>query len=664
MSDFAARLTPVACQMLGSPAVGNTKRWKCLFLISALSAAAVGVGGCNGEDGSGGDGTGDNADISADCLADFADLSQDLDDMGKAKRMTKTRFSSLHDPVAKMLGTSCPRSLADVTKAITGPGSGCEGDPRNIMLTRTISEDALATGKKTTNFRHILTRGCPGGGNAVDGTDEAALFIAPLEIEKDFSTPGADGKRPADDVIRDRVLNHSPIELIGFQKEADDASSGVFNYYALQNTLKASKAHWNFYGSSKDFITLGAGTPIGGATEVEASQIRRCAQCHPQGGLVMKELKAPWLHWDTTGNGLPQDMVDSHLRLAPEVFGSAEKTQNRQNPQRAPTLQNLVQMKNTAWNTSRVQFLKQQVERAQADPGNQDNKKFVDFRDGMPKSALYALLEPLFCTTEINVFSEDVNGVIGIPDTFLVDEVLAEKAGNVGTLVTMDEAKYDRMIAADKGSVITLRPPIQDTFFKFAFPENAHIMRDYARQLIADGILDDDLVRDILFVDFTRPVFSDQRCDLLKPLRGMELPKDAQLTPATIRELLKLDKGTLADQEAAIANYVQKCQDRADNDRSFGGDLMKVFAAKRARARVELRSRFGVGILPFPNSLGFSDLETCHVVTTVEKTSDCSLATLAGLKDPIVAFDFSPGLQDESLRRASFDEKDCSFTTK
>jgi hypothetical protein len=67
--------------------------------------------------------------------------------------------------------------------------------------------------------------------------------------------------------------------------------------------------------------------------------------------------------------------------------------------------------------------------------------------------------------------------------------------------------------------------PVVDTLFDFIFPERGHTDMDYVEQLVSEKILDDEFVRDVLMVDFTRPIFSDSRCGLLRFAPDLESDK-------------------------------------------------------------------------------------------------------------------------------------------
>jgi hypothetical protein len=72
-----------------------------------------------------------------------------------------------------------------------------------------------------------------------------------------------------------------------------------------------------------------------------------------------------------------------------------------------------------------------------------------------------------------------------------------------------------------------------DTVFDYVFIERSHIDNDYVEKLVEAGIIDADFVKDVLMVDFTRPVFSSDRCGLLSFAPTLT---SANMTAAKIRD--------------------------------------------------------------------------------------------------------------------------------
>jgi hypothetical protein len=77
-----------------------------------------------------------------------------------------------------------------------------------------------------------------------------------------------------------------------FETIGKDKVTGAFNYYAREDST------WKFFGNSLDLIGDGYDCNANGACTPKAAAKTRCAGCHVGGGLIMKELNSPWVHWE------------------------------------------------------------------------------------------------------------------------------------------------------------------------------------------------------------------------------------------------------------------------------------------------------------------------------------------------------------------------------
>jgi len=385
-----------------------------------------------------------------------------VDDSGRGNKKVAGR---LNDPVAKLVfraGDNCPTSFQDVmAKLRETDKEGCPNESDGIQ-TRVVSETAQASGTPT-SYRAVVTRTC--GGRATDG------IIFSL-----FGLRAGQTTLPAS------------VEIMGF-----DDTAGVFNYY---ETDGQGKVH--FFGSSKDMLD-GPGQ----------AGVRRCAVCHTGGGLVMKELDTPWLHWEGHEN----------TAGAAELV-TANKDLGRKNT--GAEFEGVVKQGNTKWNKARLDFVK-----------------------SGPK-AVENLLKPLFCSVEFNLdngadFASPVAGgpggsqISGLPFDSLLDPNLK----GFGSL-PITFADYDAQIKANGQNVEGVTGAI-DTIFDYVYLERSHTDTNFVQQLKTAGIIDDDLMKDVLMVDFTRPVFSSDRCSLLSFVPDLA---GADLTAGKIRD------GLIANLEA------------------------------------------------------------------------------------------------------------------
>jgi hypothetical protein len=564
------------------------------------------------------------------CGLEFTDLSQDT-----APELQQAKLDQLTDPVARMLRRTCqdknlPKNLGDIIDRMTTNNKidTCTGDPKNIMRTMMISETSQPV-NRAGPFRLVLSRGgCPSA-NSNNQTDQASFFMSVFTV-------GLNDNKQA-------ISDSDTIELIGFQPDDKDGVTGVFNYYALQDTKGTGEPQWNFYGSSIDFIDArkpgsnsGAGDPSkvpGGLGSVEAHQPRRCAQCHPEGGLVQKELRAPWLHWETTAGGgaLPGNMMQKVIANAGGLLGTGDT---------GIALEGLVEGKNPGYNQARLNhFL-----------GKDKNPDIL--KNQKNPATLEKVLEPLFCTVEMNI-DETSQQFFGTPGNFLLDDNLTNHISNAdntfsffqfpacgtqfnapcpgnfcaggkapqnnscpqGAADPFDDKAFSAALARNASSVPQL-PGVKDTFFRFAFPATSTITTDYITLLETAKVTDADFTRDVLFVDFPRPLFSDTRCDLLrnsnaKNVMATSVVGDISKVRAAFPGTALATKGDPKVQSQTVTAFVNKCSQRLLTDPTgMIDDIFRVWAIKRERARIDLRNPVtGVGVFEFPPTMSVSTFD-------------------------------------------------------
>jgi hypothetical protein len=411
-----------------------------LFLLASLGSLI----GCAMPD----DGLEDEC---ADGKCDVASTPCDGIMVDKSGNKMKNPARSVADPLAKAVfhpGESCPTSFSDIMdKLRENDKEGCAGE-QDGLETRLISETAQAMGKAS-GYRAVTTRTC--NNRSTDG-----IIFSLFGLRAGGGLPEG-------------------VEMIAF-----DETAGVFNYYETDGQKL------NFFGSSKDMLK-GPGS----------GDDRRCANCHTGGGLVMKELDTPWMHWegheDTPG---AEDFVTKNKKNLGSKTSGAE-------------LEGVVKGGNEKWNKTRIATLKEQ-------------------------GKVSELLRPLFCTTEFNLdngsdFGSPVAGGPGGSEMSRIpfDSLLDPQLKSFGS-ISVTFADYDAQIKAN-GQRVEGVPNAVDTFFDYAFVERSHADNDYVEQLVAAGIIDNDFVKDVLMVDFTRPVFSSDRCalaDFAPTLSGEDLKAD------------------------------------------------------------------------------------------------------------------------------------------
>ena len=524
--------------------------------------------------------------------------------------MTKQELSKLNDPIAAfaLAGAGCPTDFKSLTAKLKktdtvgcpadgssgslggsdgggsssssggsdggSAGNSGEGGPDIVqpppgssaagISTRFVSETSQVEGKGD-SYRAVVARQC--GGRA-----DHELLISLFGI-------GADGALPAN------------FETIG-----KDKVTGVFNYYAREDNT------WKFFGNSLDLISDGYDCNANGACTPKAAAKTRCAGCHVGGGLIMKELNSPWVHWegDTTTPGLDTLFSGANASLL-GTRGSGIDMESK------------VSDGNTAYTPKRIAFLK--------------------------TKGVAEVLRPLFCTMDINLQSA---GGTDAP-TSIRNEALLDPAWQSFDSPPINAADYTALVAQFKQRIASSKgaqrkdtdgKPVDDTFFKFTFPERSQLDGLYVQELIAENIVDDDFVKDVLSVDFTRPIFSAARCGLLKFAPTLAADK---MTAGAIRDGFKAALaadtsgpakklaanlaavGDAAAHTADVNKYLTAC--KARDKKAFLTDVFAFVAHQRRAARANVANS-RQGIIEFTESMVVDDIaDTTKALDPI----DCTL---------------------------------------
>lgn len=225
---------------------------------------------------------------------------------------------------------------------------------------------------------------------------------------------------------------------------------------------------------------------------------------HINGGLVMKELKAPWNHWHSVSAGIAPEAIpeDSEL-LAEAIFKPIDS---------AHLLEPIVMTAVRRWTRSRMR---------------------QSIADAQLRDAQNYLRQLLWCTS-VNLVSS--NRIYGRPDdgayplptsffidfdalAFLSDELTPDHPLLPPTRLSVPADLYEAAVTAagvgvveDGGDGTRLEG---DTHFAFLVPERA--FEDFAtlQQLVLSGALSARTALCLLLVDFHNPVFSPDRAALL-----------------------------------------------------------------------------------------------------------------------------------------------------
>jgi len=426
-----------------------------------------------------------------------------------------------------------PEIMAKLEKVDT---KNCNG-----ISTRVVSENAARLGATKADYRAVTSRDC-------DGRGEFGLLFS------SFGFTGAASAKGSGAHITDKG-HPGEVEVIAF-----DEVDGVFNYY------KSIDGQMNFFGSSIDFVAAGPGGP--GLTNT-----RGCANCHPGGGLNMKELESPWTHWS-----LEDDIkgADTLVNSRKDFMGTLESGANMQ--------LSVTQPGNDKWNKTKAKFLStvttdalKKARTALKDDKMSAGEKADIARRGLARdlNATQQMLEPLFCTLQINL--NNSGGSSSIPSMLFTTtrSGIGGISGKSFSTTQLNAALDAINSSVDGVSGRELTTP-------FMVLERSHEDESYLNELVGLKVLDQQLISDVLMVDFTRPVLSDDRCGLLSFVPDLapadrkaakirdaiiaELEKEAPAADSPAAQLLahlKASKaGTPKDHDATIAAFGAKCEAR------------------------------------------------------------------------------------------------------
>ncbi len=530
--------------------------------------------------------------------------------------LTAGELSKLNDPVAKKVlqgGKTCPTSLNEISAklAITdakncGQGSGGGGfdagafdggdvdlDGGGFDFDDAITPPGFDSGPGNSSG----TSGPPGASTSspVGGSptpknpgvntrivSDRSQVLDKADSYRAVITRQCDGRTDHELFMSvfgigtpDRPLPQN-VEMIG-----EDTTKGVFDFYARED------GQWKFFGSSLDLIGDGYDCDAKtGACEPKAAAKTRCASCHVGGGLIMKEIHSPWVNWDLGNTPGLEEMFAKHGDILGERGSGIDMETT------------VTTANSTDWVPKRVEFLK--------------------------TKGVAEVLRPLFCTLDMNLQSGETSANQG----FFLDQTW-----NVFDSVDLDPALYAATLIANKQVIsnafgkggIPLQNKsgtVTDTFFAFTYPERGNIDLFYEQALLQAKIVDDDLVKDILSIDFTRPIYSPTRCGLLAFAPTLAPDK---MTPDAIRagfkvslagkpgaaaELLKNlgDTTDAAAHSAAAAKFMAACKARPAKDMipeivSRASHLRNVVRSVKSLKSSQAGQQGGQGILEFPETL-------------------------------------------------------------
>jgi hypothetical protein len=303
----------------------------------------------------------------------------------------------------------------------------------------------------------------------------------------------------------------------------------------------------------------------------------------------MKELESPWVNWEGARNTPgAKDLIAKN----PDLFG-------RQGD--GIDLESSVERGNREdWIPARVALLK--------------------------SKGLKEILRPLFCTVDMNLASRSQGPAtrdLLVDRTFIggspgsVDKTVYLKAIADAGQKMIDGRTGDQLIGSKDGKALV------DTVFGFTFPMRSTQDSDYTTELQNEQIVDIDVVKDILSIDFTRPIYSPTRCALLDQVpdlapADMQFDKvrtalvtafDGQQDPLAVELVASLkDEGDAANHDFAVKQFLSACAARGKSEpAAYAADLVR-WGSHLRKAAKRARNEQNGGIIEFAETLPDDDL--------------------------------------------------------
>jgi len=436
------------------------------------------------------------------------------------------------DPVARVLAEqdACPSNAVEFVERLKRSGARLEPTMVNFRGFHNPKDGAFFI------FEIVSRDGAPSSSSAISRGDMFFGHFTDLD--------GAN-------LVSFRSPNDLVIELIAW-----DPDKQFYNFYEL------TQGKWVFRGDSKDILDdlrLLHRQRSASQEPIPAKPKLRCSGCHLNGALLQKELAPPHNDWFVQGRELPLG------ELKPDAF-----VQER-----------LASMMDAG------ELSKEVVAAARRLASS------AGYRKVMASRSMQEQLRPLFCPMEVNIESDgepfdDQKPSLRIPSGLFVDSRLAIAE------ISVKRQDYAAALRKLRSHLPETTPERDDADHAWLTPVKAQSDIIAVDALIEQGVVDKEFVADVLAVDFTNPVFSIARCDLLKlvpdtpgsdfmprfqnALRGSAAPAAAELLE------------NLSNPAHNAASYVQQASALLANcqRKSSEGDTVVEWLRLLAQRRLEV----------------------------------------------------------------------------
>lgn len=357
------------------------------------------------------------------------------------------------------------------------------------------------------------------------------------------------------------VSASNPKQPNGIEVMAWDRDAGGFNWYRSTG----DQALWMFAGNSRDALR-------------DLSRRQGPFNSHPSGSILMKELKTPWIHWDSPAAKMRDDLPRDARRTHP-WFRDRE-------PQGAIDLEIAARAAMERWAKAR----------------------FEEFQGKGGTIAPRQIMEQILDTSTANLHSTHITNAsleltpasLDLPRGFFVD---ADAFSGVVEL----PKKFG--LGLDPPPLFEVSPKIYanclkkfnvriegggvkragDAHFCFVVPERAFEDQVVLREAMAIGLVSKRLAASLLMVDPWNPVFSERRRALLQ-----QIPATATITngrSSFSQEVANriLAAAKLRGAESPEAEFAK----RWNVGPQFAGEFNKVLGAYYRKVQKQLKTQSG-----------------------------------------------------------------------
>lgn len=361
-----------------------------------------------------------------------------------------------------------------------------------------------------------------------------------------FLVASARGEDGPDIVVSTAAPGDPSVEVMSW-----DPKNAGFNFYRTAGEPGA----WVWAGNSRH------------ALEAE-SRGQGPFEAHPAGSFLMKELKRPWVHWHSPDAPMDDRDLPADSGLGDHPWFSARRGAYELEESNAkPAV--------IRWNRERVK----RIRAGEEDPILAFEQIVGAPADHHPPPAAN-LVSSMRSWSEI-----EAGESVSVPRSFFADADSLSVLGLEGPpALELSPAAY---IAEIDSQGVTLSDggdftQARDTHFAFLVPERAFEDVDLLRQLLAAELLvDRRLAICLLLVDFSNPIFSAARAELLSVIRDFSASPDlgaGSFAPA-IGDHIAAGEGA-----GAVAAF-RDCWllDGEQLDKTVAGNLQNYYAALQDR---------------------------------------------------------------------------------